>query len=288
MRQSTGFSLVEMLIALMIALALGTMMFQLFHQNERVIRDQTLIMEMQQTARVVASQIADEVRMAGQGVPLYASRFDSTASEGVAVILASSTANRVDFRAGLSNVATAVTTPAPMDFTIGVPKTVSVANGSAFSIGKFVYVSGDSLWLRGAITTASSTALTIIPRETDVTASIIHFTARPSISLDEAVSIYLSGGSVRRATASDMTNPANPVWSAANEIGKNFTSLTLTYYDPGGIRRVPSSLFDRVAIARVDIQLTVQAASPLSNGTTPAYSLALRTIPRNVRIPSGN
>src|SRR5205814_9444383 len=142
---------------------------------------------------------------------------------------------------------------------------------------------GDSLWLRGAITTASSTALTIIPRETDATGSIIHFSARPAISLDEAISIYLSGGSVRRATASDMTNPANPVWSAANEIGKNFTSLTLTYYDAGGIRRVPSSLSDRVAIARVDIQLTVQAASPLSNGTTPAHSLALRTIPRNVR-----
>ena len=93
-KQPVGFSLVELLIAFPIVLTAGMMTFQLFRENERVIRDQNLIMEMQQTARVVASQIADEVRMAGQGVPLYASRFDSTASEGVAVILASSVAGR--------------------------------------------------------------------------------------------------------------------------------------------------------------------------------------------------
>ena len=66
MDDAKGFSLIELLVALVVALGLATMMFQLFHQNERVIRDQTLIMEMRQTARVVASQIADEIRMAGQ------------------------------------------------------------------------------------------------------------------------------------------------------------------------------------------------------------------------------
>src|ERR1700747_1023607 len=96
----SGFSLVELMIALLIVLAIGSMTFQLFRQNERVIRDQTLIMEMQQTARVVLSQIADEVRMAGQGVPVYASTFDTAPSEAVAVILGSSNANRIDFRAG--------------------------------------------------------------------------------------------------------------------------------------------------------------------------------------------
>src|SRR5206468_11953455 len=100
------FSLVELLMALVIALIFSTMMFQLFHQNERLIRDQTLIMEMQQTARVVASQIADEIRMAGQGMPLRASNFDPAASEAAAVIFASSNASRIDFRAALSNIET--------------------------------------------------------------------------------------------------------------------------------------------------------------------------------------
>src|SRR5258706_12118958 len=99
-----GFSLIELLMALGIAFILTTMMFQLFHQNERVTRDQTLIMEMQQTARIVASQIAEEVRMAGQGIPIEAAGFDSAPSEATVVILRTSTANRIDFRAGLSNV----------------------------------------------------------------------------------------------------------------------------------------------------------------------------------------
>src|SRR5437016_3471554 len=101
-QHAQGFSLIEMLLALMIGLLLSSMMFQLFHQNERVVRDQTLIMEMQQTARVVASQIADEIRMAGQGVPHYAASFDPAPSEAAAVILDSSNASRIEFRAGLS------------------------------------------------------------------------------------------------------------------------------------------------------------------------------------------
>src|SRR5215471_18995540 len=105
-----GFSLIELLMALIISFTVCLMTFQLFHQNERAVRDQTLIIEMQQTARVVASQIADEVRMAGQGVPAYASSFDTSLSEAVAPILGTSTSSRIDFRAGLSNVETVTTT----------------------------------------------------------------------------------------------------------------------------------------------------------------------------------
>jgi prepilin-type N-terminal cleavage/methylation domain-containing protein len=283
-RQDTGFSLIELLVALVIALGLSTMMFHLFHENERVIRDQTLIMEMQQTARIVASQIADEIRMAGQGVPLFAASWDTTPSEAVAVILASSTASRIDFHAGLSNVETAVTSMVPIDFTLGVSRTLSVADGSAFSSGKYVYISDSSTWLRAEVTNANSTSLTVTPRTTGTGNSAVHFPSAPTISLEEAVSIYLNSGSVRRATANDLTNPAAPGWSAANEIGKNFTVLGFSYYDATGNPVTPNSLSNRLAIARVDIQLTVSAASPLSNGTRPTYSLALRTIPRNVRI----
>jgi hypothetical protein len=106
------------------------------------------------------------------------------------------------------------------------------------------------------------------------------------VSLDEAVSIYLNAGSVRHATSNDMTNPAAPTWLAANEIGKNVTALTFTYYDKTGSSIAPNTLMNRLSIARVDIRLTVQAADKLSDGTRPTYSLALRTIPRNVRIRS--
>src|SRR5437016_7787248 len=111
-RLTRGFSLIELTLALATTLMLTTMLFHLFHHNERVIRDQTLIIEMQQSARVVAAQIADEIRMAGQGVPVYAARQDSAKTECIAVILGTSTNSRIDFRAGLSN-ATAVLTGEP-------------------------------------------------------------------------------------------------------------------------------------------------------------------------------
>jgi prepilin-type N-terminal cleavage/methylation domain-containing protein len=136
-RQSKGFSLTELLVALSVTLVLVAMMFHLFHQNERVLRDQTLIMEMQQTARIVASQIADEIRMAGQGVPIYATSFDASPSEAIAVILGSSSASRIDFRAGLSNSESTTLGGGPINFDIGVSRNVSVAGTSGFSTGKF-------------------------------------------------------------------------------------------------------------------------------------------------------
>ena len=290
--RQTGFSLIEVLVALSIVLCLSTMMFQLFHQNERVIRDQTLIMEMQQTARIVASQIADEIRMAGQGVPVYSSTFDAVPSEAVAVILDSSNASRIDFRAGLSNVETSTASGA-LDFNMGMPQSIPVQSTSGLLPGKFVYVSGTATgsawsWMRAEVTAASSTTLTLIPRNTGTTDATIHFTAAPAISLEEAVSIYLSGRSVRRAVAGSMSNPSSPAWSAANEIGKNFTALNFRYYDDNGAVVQPVSLSDRIRIMRVDIQLTVVVAAPLSNGSRPTYSLALRTIPRNLRVRHAN
>jgi prepilin-type N-terminal cleavage/methylation domain-containing protein len=285
MQEFRGFSLPELLIALAVSMALAASMFQLFHLNERIIRDQTLVMEMQQTARAVASQIADEVRMAGQGVPVHAAAFDSTATEATATILATSTRNRIDFRAGLSNVEAWLTGPVPVDLTPGAMRTLSITDGSGFAAGKFVYLGADMVWLRAAIAGVSPTTLTIVPRNTNSGGSA-YFISPPVITLDEAISIHLNGGSVRRATANDMTNPESPSWSAASEIGENVRSLTFTYYDAAGAPIPPTTLENRLSVARVDIELTVQTAAPLSDGKRPAYSVALRTIPRNVKIRS--
>src|SRR5215510_8204101 len=146
--RTSGFSLAELMVAMMIALAMSTLLFHLFHQTERVVRDQSLIMEMQQTGRVIAAQIADELRLAGQGMPIYPAKFDASASEAVSVILAPSTSDRIDFGAGLSNVQTSVTTPGPVDLRLGVAQNLPVRDGSAFTIGKFAYLSDESVWLR--------------------------------------------------------------------------------------------------------------------------------------------
>src|SRR5215831_18947625 len=267
-KTNSGFSLMELLIALLVVLAIGMMTLQLFYQNERVIRDQNLILEMQQTARVVMSQIADEVRMAGQGVPIYASTFDLSPSEPIAAFLGTSTSNRIDFRAGLSNVETAITTPVPLDLTMNTSQTLGIAESTGLSTGKYVYIWGPgtngSTWVRAQLTWVSSTTITCVPQQTGSQGTIVHFNAAPTVYLEEAVSIFLSNGSVRRATATGFTNPANPAWSSSNEIGANFTTLTFTYYDANGNALTPAPLANRMAIARVDIRLTVQAAGALS------------------------
>ncbi len=293
--------MIELTLALATTLVLTMMLFHLFHLNERVIRDETLMIEMQQSARVVAAQIADEIRMAGQGVPIHAAGQDAAKTECIAVILGTSTKSRIDFRAGMSNAeAAAIGTP-PIDLTLNVQRTISVSDGSIFStvlgtttpFGRFVYVWGSTSnstwgWVRAELISISAWSLTIRPRQSSNMETTIIFTRLPTIVLEEAVSLYLTGSSIRRATAADMTDPASPSWSAANEIGKNFTSLTFTYYDKYNNVVAPTTLTNRYAIARIDIQLTAQVPTVLTNGTQPGYSLAMRTAPRNLTLPSVN
>lgn len=295
-----GFSLVEIIVALIITLGIGIIVFQLFHQNERVFRDQNLIVEMQQSARVVASQIADEVRMAGEGVPIYASTFDSANTEPVAAILATSTGDRIDFRAGLGDTETNVTTAAPIDLTLDASAALMVGNGSVLSTtlgtstpaARFVYIWGPTsnsmwTWVRAELIHIDPTTLILIPRQggdAGRTGDVIRFTQTPTVSLEQAVSFSLSGASIRRSTATGMTNQTNPTWSPANEIGRNFTSLVFTYYDKNNNVVTPNSLDHRLAIARVDVRVTAQTAEALSDGSRRVYPLSLRTIPRNVRV----
>ncbi len=233
------------MMALGITLGIGLIVFQLFRQNERVFRDQNLVIEMQQTARAVASQIADEVRMAGEGVPVYASRFDSLAQEGAAVVLASSTNNRIDFRAGLSLVETSVTTPVPLDCTLGLSRTLTVADGSSFlnalgtttPSGKFVYIWGPAnnqmwTWVRAELTRINGNTLTLTPRQ--------------------------------------------------GRVSSVFTRAT--YYDENNTPIDPGSLTNRFSIMRVDVRLVAQTSDALSDGSRPSHTLSFRTIPRNLRV----
>src|SRR5215831_16044099 len=176
-RQPSGFSLIEMLFAMTILLAVGMMVSSLFQRNAIVVRDQTLIMEMQQTARIVISQIADEVRMAGQGVPVFAGMFDAAPAEAAVPFLKTSTSSRIDFRAGLSNIETVVTTPAPIDVTIGGSRTLAVADGSGVTPGKFVYLwgpgTGSWTWVRSQVLSSSAASMTMLPAQTGSAATLI-------------------------------------------------------------------------------------------------------------------
>lgn len=252
-------------------------MFQMFEQNEKVFRDQHLIMEAQQSARAVIMQIGDEIRMAGQGVPVYASTFDAVPSEAVAVILPGSDRSRINFRAGLSNAETPADGATAMEFQIGVAHTVKALDTSFFVRGRFVYIWGQTsdlawTWVRAELTGISNSlkTLTVVPRESGHSARI---GAHATVTQEETVSFYIDGGSIKRAAG-----------SAGSEIGRHFSTLAFKYLDRAGEALTPDTMGARFSIVRVDVQVVVRTAEPLANGTRPSYELSMSITPRNLKI----
>lgn len=290
-----GFSLLEVLIATAIMLLIGTSVFHLFRQNEKVFHDRDLVTEMQQGARAAVSLAAGEIRTAGQGLPVYATTYDAAPGEAAVAILAGSNAMRINFRAGIAPAESAVTSPGPLTLTSSVSSSVVLSNATAFSdavgnspAGRFVYIWGDLGtsrwgWVRASITsiTPSTKVMKIIPTDTG-SSGPAKFPTAPTIALEEAIAIYRdSSGTMKHTTASNMTNPANAVWSPANDLLTNVTQLTFSYFDRYGNTVTPDTLVHRACITRVDVRVDVQTTQELSNHTRPTYSVSLRSSIRN-------
>jgi len=298
-----GFTLLEILVSISITLVLGAAVFQLFQQNERVFSDQNLVTEMQQAARAGIFQAADEIRMAGQGVPIYAQSYGEAPSEETVVILSGSSSTRINLRVSLSPAESFVTLPRPVALTVGNTSTVTVDDATGLydavgggPAGRFVYFWGDSSttgwqWSRALIRSIAPSS-----RNVNVTAvssgpagvagGAVQYPDAPAISLEEAVALFYdnSTGSVRRTTATNMTDPVHPVWSPANELVSNVRLLHFDYFDHFGNSINPDSLTERVSVASVEIRLAVQTAQDLRNKSRPVFALSVRTNIRSSRI----
>jgi hypothetical protein len=106
------------------------------------------------------------------------------------------------------------------------------------------------------------------------------------MALEEAIALYLDNpsGTMKRTTATNMTDPINPAWAPANELMPNVTSLQLDYYDESGVPLDIGMLTERAKVAQVEIHLVVQTAAELSNHTRPSYAISVRTTIRNATI----
>jgi hypothetical protein len=298
-----GFTLLEILISISITMVIGVAIFQLFQQNEHVFNDQNLTTEMQQAARAAVFQTVGEIRMAGQGVPLYAETYSEAPSEETVAILSGSDSTRINFRAGLAPAETSVIAPGAISFSIGNSTTVTVSDAAGLynaigggPTGRFVYFWGASeasgwLWVRSSINsvTPSTNHVEVTPVSTGPAGNVgatVQFPASPLMALEEAISIYqdFSTGSMRRTTATNMSDPVHPLWAPANELSSNVTRLHFDYFDRGGSIVIPDTLANRASIARVGIQLTVQTAQELRNQTRSTFAVSVRTNIRNARI----
>ena len=162
--------------------------------------------------------------------------------------------------------------------------------------GRFVYFWGASdtdgwLWVRASINaiTPSINRVTVTTSSVGPTGNVggmAQFPTFPTMSLEEVIAIYLdtSTGSLRRTTATSMSDPIHPSWAPANELSSNVTQLRFDYFDRFGNVITPDTLANRVRIARVDIRFVVQTAQELRNHTRPTFALSVRTNIRNSRI----
>lgn len=287
-----GFSLTGMLMAMVITMVVGLSAFQLFVQNERVFRDQNLILDMHQSVRAVASMMADELRMAGQGVPTYAASLEGNTQEGSQTFLDGSGANQIRFRSSIHSATALVENSLPLSFTVGTPAILSVDDAAAVAalVGtettRFAYLWGPSAsawtWLRARITNVNTTAdtITVVPAQMSGLGGLVDWD--PYLVVEEAVAYRLSGTDLERATSNDFTAMTAP-GLAYEVVGENFTGLTFTYYDGNGNVVTPSSLANRSIIRQVDFTLSAQTASPLaSTGEAGAYAVSMSVYPRNV------
>jgi prepilin-type N-terminal cleavage/methylation domain-containing protein len=268
-----GFSLIEVLVATAITMGVGAIVFQLFHQNERIFRDESLRMEMQQTARMIISQIGDDIRIAGQSVP----------PEMGEIILPGSSEQRLNLRAGFSATESIVTTPLPISLATGSSITLGVENTTGFTTGRQVYLWNGPSWIRATLDSVSGSAKTVrlIPSGAG---SPVEFTTAPMIAPDEAIAVYRDAATqtVRRTTSTNTTNASSPAWAPANELATNVIGLRFLYYDAAGEPIATDTPAERVRIESIETRVQVRPAVALAGGAQPIYSLSVRFHPRNL------
>ena len=276
MQSSHGFSLLEVLIATGFTVGVGAVILQLLQQNERTFRDQTVMFEMQQTARMALSQVAEDIRKAGQSIPL----------EAGAVLMPGTGTSRLNLRGSFSGTETWVTSPLPLTAAVGESLTVDVESVAGFSAGRQAFLWNDEGWVRALVDSVSASSQTVRITPSAVNVSPAQFTTPPTLSTDEAVAVYWDPASsaVRRTTATNTENPKNPNWAPANELAANVIGMTVSYYDDSGNALTSDIVAEQSNVAWIELRLTVRSSLPLSNGTRPTYSLSTRCVPRNLHI----
>jgi Tfp pilus assembly protein PilW len=276
LRCQCAFSLLETLAATAITAGIAAVAFHLFHHNERLFRDQALILEMQQSARVVVSQLTDDVRRVGQAIPTSLGD----------IILPGCDVSRLNVRASFNSVETLAVTSLPLALTIGVQSSITLESTMGLVSGRQAFLWTDRAWVRATIDSVSGAASSVRLTPTAASQTPLQFVLPPAVSLDEAVSTFwdASTKTVRRTTASNTTDPASPVWGPAHELATNVMGLSFFYYDSAGRAVIPDTAANRSQILSIDVRVVVRVSAVLSNGSRPTYALSSRAVARNLAL----
>ena len=294
LERSRGFTLIELMIAMAITAGMSAIVFNLFLQNQNVFRDQNLVIEMQQSVRAVASMMADEIRMAGQGVPTYAGSMDTTSNaESIQTLLNGTDDSTIVFRAGVE-VGIGTITGFPVTFSVGTSTTVTVSDVTAIhdvigsNTNRYVFVWGQTAtswsWVRSRVSAINTgtNVITMTPGAIGVADGT--FPDTPNIYAEEALGYRLSSGNIQRGTSGDFTTQTAPVMTYST-VGENFTALAFSYFDADGNAVTITDVDDRASVRRVEFRLVAQTSQDLpSTGERRTFEITMTVYPRNVSL----
>ena len=279
------------MIGVAVTMVMSAVAFQLFQQSDEVFRDQNQTLAMQQNVRATASQIANDLRVAGQNVPIFSSRFDSAPAEAVQTILSGSNGTEIRFRSGRTNVNSVVTSPAT--YPLGVVTTINASNVAPFDAaigggaGRFVYIVGKTPnlygWVRAEVISVQTGPNTMVVRPYQVGSLGSNFVGAMTVALEEGISYRLDGNIIRRGVVSDFTDLTTPT-IVESVMGDNFTALQFTYFNRAGTAITPDTVANRSQVWRVNVRVVGQTAQNLSDGTRPTFAMTLPTFPRNMGV----
>jgi hypothetical protein len=281
-----GFSLAEMMIAVAIVVGVAGAVLHLFVQNERLIRDESIALEMRQGLRAVASMIADELYMAGMGVPLFSARHEQLGSEPVQTFLAGTDQTTVRMRVNLDQSSGVLGDAVPLLFETGVARTVLSDAAFRPSPGGHVFFWGQTrgswTWVRARVESLSpGRVLTVTPTELSSESGLL--TSRVRVAEEDALSYHLSDRTVRRGELTSLSNPMEPRFRESS-VGDHFTALEFVYHDAAGQVVDPSSDDGRAAIRSIDFLLEAETSQALSNGTRPRQAVTMTVTPPSLGI----
>lgn len=303
-----GFSLAEVLVALAVAAVVAAATLQLVNQSQRIFRRETAILEVHENARLLLAQIEDDIRRSGSAIPVDVAAA-AEPSEPMAGVLAGSSESRLNLRQ-VSSPEIRIQAPLP-NLSYGLAEIVrldladtsgtgdagdevrgapawSRKSGSA-DAGRFAYLWGPSAggwrWVRARIRSVNAAAGTIEINPLGGESSP-GFSRAPAMLVEEAISIFFDPqtGSVRRAPASDLSDPMHPAFGPANELAANVAGLIFSYRDAHDAVIEPTTLQARLAVNRIAVQVRLAPAG-IDEGRKTSTVLGTSGFPRNTLPP---
>lgn len=278
-----GYSLIELLIAVAVILAVTGIVAQVFLQSQGVLRDRRQLAELDHALNAVATLIAADIRRAGQGLPTLAVADQAVSSEATTAILAGTGSGVLRLYLARTGGDTALTDPIPAAFEPDRAIRIRTRDTRPLAPGDHVFLWGKAgyswTWVRARVEERVSS------REFGVTPLYLSpegglFASLPRLTQVDGVSWRRSGASILRGELTD-PDPASPGFREMSA-GEDFTTLEFVFFDTQGAAVDPTDPGARPRIRRVGFLLEGTTRAPLVDGERRRKAITLLVGLRNL------